>query len=134
MDGKPVDANVVAIQPDLYHVLLAGQSLRVRVDGARIEVNGVPIDASLKDPRALAATLQGGAAQGRYFLVAPMPGKVVRLLAQAGEAVEKDAGVLVIEAMKMQNHMKSPKSGRVVSIDVEEGATVTAGQVLAVIE
>lgn len=65
---------------------------------------------------------------------APMPGKVVRVHATAGESVEKGAGVIVVEAMKMQNEMKSPRAGMVVSINVKAGDTVNAGDVLAVIE
>ena len=67
-------------------------------------------------------------------IVAPMPGKVVRVHAEAGAAVEKGAGVVVVEAMKMQNEMKSPRDGVVVSIKVKAGDTVNAGDVLAVIE
>ena len=65
---------------------------------------------------------------------APMPGKVVRVHTEAGDAVEKGAGVIVVEAMKMQNEMKSPRAGVVVSINVQAGDTVNAGDVLAVIE
>ena len=65
---------------------------------------------------------------------APMPGKVVRVHAKAGATVEKGAGVVVVEAMKMQNEMKSPRAGIVVSINVQAGDTVNAGDVLAVIE
>jgi biotin carboxyl carrier protein len=63
-----------------------------------------------------------------------MPGKIVRVLVQAGAQVEAGAGVVVVEAMKMQNEMKAPKAGVVVSVKAEEGATVNAGDVLAVIE
>jgi biotin carboxyl carrier protein len=63
-----------------------------------------------------------------------MPGKVVRVHMEAGASVEKGAGVVVVEAMKMQNEMKSPREGVVVSINVKPGDTVNAGDVLAVIE
>jgi biotin carboxyl carrier protein len=63
-----------------------------------------------------------------------MPGKIVRVLVQAGDKVEAGAGIIVVEAMKMQNEMKAPKAGAVVSINADEGATVNAGDVLAVIE
>ena len=63
-----------------------------------------------------------------------MPGKVVRLVANTGDQVEKGDPVLVVEAMKMQNDLKAPKSGVVKEIRVQEGATVSAGDVLAVIE
>jgi biotin carboxyl carrier protein len=67
-------------------------------------------------------------------IVAVMPGRVVRLLVDVGAHVEAGAGIVVVEAMKMQNEMKAPKAGRVVSINAEAGASVNAGDVLAVIE
>lgn len=74
------------------------------------------------------------AIEGRQNLVAPMPGRVVRILLQAGDEVALGQGVLVVEAMKMQNEIKSPKAGCVLEIRVVEGATVNANQVLAVVE
>ncbi|HTZ88891.1 MAG TPA: acetyl-CoA carboxylase biotin carboxyl carrier protein subunit, partial [Alloacidobacterium sp.] len=65
---------------------------------------------------------------------ASMPGRVVRVLAQQGEDVGAHQGIVVIEAMKMQNEMKSPKAGRVAELRVTVGDTVSAGDVLAVIE
>ena len=63
-----------------------------------------------------------------------MPGKVVRLVVEEGEEIEAGTGVVVVEAMKMQNEMKSPKKGRVVTLKVATGETVNAGEVLAIIE
>jgi biotin carboxyl carrier protein len=74
------------------------------------------------------------AIEGRQNLVAPMPGRVVRVLLGAGDEVALGQGVIVVEAMKMQNEIKSPKTGRVLEVRVEEGATVNANQVLAVVE
>ena len=72
--------------------------------------------------------------EGRQQLTAPMPGKVVRVLLEPGDEVAAGQGVVVVEAMKMQNEIKSPKAGRVIEIRVTEGATVTANQVLAIVE
>ncbi len=72
--------------------------------------------------------------EGRQQLTAPMPGKVVRVLLEPGDEVAAGQGVVVVEAMKMQNEIKSPKAGRVIEIRATEGATVTANQVLAVVE
>ena len=63
-----------------------------------------------------------------------MPGRVVRVLAEKGEAVEEHQGVVVIEAMKMQNELKTPKKGRVAELRVVPGDTVVAGDVLAIID
>ena len=65
--------------------------------------------------------------------MAPMPGKVVRVLVESGSAVAAGQGLLVVEAMKMQNEIKSPKEGKVERINVREGQAVNAGEVLAII-
>ncbi|MBI3663579.1 MAG: biotin/lipoyl-binding protein [Acidobacteria bacterium] len=62
-----------------------------------------------------------------------MPGKIVRVLAKAGDAVEAGQGLLVVEAMKMQNEIKAPKTGKVEKVLVAEGQTVNAGETLAVV-
>lgn len=90
---------------------------------------------TIVDPKRLrGATGAGAHADGSARIVAPMPGKIVRVLAAKGSEVEAGAGIVVVEAMKMQNEMKSPKAGIVVAINVEVGATVNGGDVLAVIE
>jgi biotin carboxyl carrier protein len=71
---------------------------------------------------------------GSAEITAPMPGKVVRVLVEAGAEVEAGAGILVVEAMKMQNEMKTPRAGTVVSLNAKAGDTVNAGDVLAVVE
>ena len=71
---------------------------------------------------------------GSAEIIAPMPGKVVRVLVEAGQEVEAGVGLVVVEAMKMQNEMKSPRAGKVISITVSAGDTVEAGTLLAVIE
>ena len=63
-----------------------------------------------------------------------MPGRVVRVLVEVGDEVEEQQGVVVIEAMKMQNELKSPKAGRVVRVAVAVGETVGSGDVLVVVE
>jgi biotin carboxyl carrier protein len=72
--------------------------------------------------------------EGQQHLIAPMPGKVVRVLLSSGDEVAAGQGVVVVEAMKMQNEIKSPKAGRIIEIRVTEGATVNSNQVLAVVE
>ena len=70
---------------------------------------------------------------GATEIAAQMPGKVVRVLVEVGAQVEKGAGVVIVEAMKMQNEMKSPRAGVVVSVNVAPGDTVNAGEVLATV-
>jgi biotin carboxyl carrier protein len=88
--------------------------------------------AEVIDPRAWSGRRHTAVeAEGRQQIVAPMPGKVVRLLVKAGDAVEAGQGLLVMEAMKMQNEIRSPKSGVVERLLATEGQAVNAGEVLA---
>lgn len=80
-------------------------------------------------------TADGGAgAHGEQKIVAPMPGRVVRVLVNAGDAVEPRQPVIVVEAMKMENELRSPKAGRVKDVAVAAGTSVEAGRVLVVID
>ena len=76
----------------------------------------------------------GGAAHGEQKVLAPMPGRVVRVLVAAGDEVERRQPVVVVEAMKMENELRSPKAGRVKDVSVTPGTSVEAGRVLVVIE
>lgn len=101
--------------------------LKVTVSG------GEAIPIKLQDARAaaLSAGAQGGAGGGASGeLRAAMPGKVVKLLVQAGDTVKAGQGLLVIEAMKMENELRAAGAGKVSSIAVREGQTVDGGQLL----
>ena len=76
----------------------------------------------------------GGPAEGEQAVTAPMPGRVVRVLVSKGDEVAARQGVVVVEAMKMENELRSPKAGRVKDVTVAIGASVEAGRVLVVIE
>jgi biotin carboxyl carrier protein len=67
-------------------------------------------------------------------IVAPMPGKVVRVMVESGAKVAAGDGIIVVEAMKMQNEIKAPKAGTVIALNTQTGATVNGGDVLAIIE
>jgi biotin carboxyl carrier protein len=80
---------------------------------------------------------RGGAvaqAAGTQQVLAPMPGKVVKVLVKAGDEVKARQGLVVVEAMKMENELRSPKDGRVSDVLVAEGASVEAGRLLVVVE
>jgi biotin carboxyl carrier protein len=101
----------------------------------RVSVGAREYGVTLTDPKHLrGAAAAGGEQGGRALVKAPMPGKVVRVLVEAGQAVEAGQPVVVVEAMKMQNELKSPKSGTVAELRAETGLTVNAGDVLAAIE
>ncbi len=138
IDGRPVEADALIVAPGVYSVLMDGRAFEVRVtpkhDGLHIHSAGQDYIAQVTDPRSLRSRKAGAvSAEGRQQIVAPMPGKVVRLLVKAGDAIEAGKGVLVVEAMKMQNEIRSPKSGTVESLKVKEGQAVNAGEILAII-
>ncbi len=119
-----------------------GKVFDCRIEGKLSSGKPVPVfvgprqySVTLTDPKRLrGAFVAGGETDGVARIVAAMPGKVVRVLVEQGAQVEAGAGVIVVEAMKMQNEMKSPKSGIVTALTVTVGATVNGGDVLAVIE
>jgi biotin carboxyl carrier protein len=116
-------------------VLLNGRVYRVsRGPGQEVWVNGRRLSMEVYDPRDLRAGKGAGANHGRQEIAASMPGKVIRVLVAAGETVEEGQGLVVVEAMKMQNEMKSPKPGRVAEVRTRADATVSAGEVLVVVE
>ncbi len=87
------------------------------------------------DPRVWRGRRHGALeVEGRQQVTAPMPGKVVRVLVSEGDAVEAGQGLLVVEAMKMQNEIRSPKNGKVEKLLAREGLAVNAGDVLAWVE
>jgi biotin carboxyl carrier protein len=113
------------LEPGVYLFFLGNTVREVRVDGS----------IKIIDPKRLRSGQNStGHHHGVAEIVAPMPGKVVRVHVEAGATVEKGAGVVVVEAMKMQNEMKSPRTSVVVSVNVKPGDTVNAGDVLAVLE
>ncbi|HEX8472397.1 MAG TPA: biotin/lipoyl-containing protein [Pyrinomonadaceae bacterium] len=109
---------------------VAGES-----DVHEVGVRGDIYHVGLSDPKRLrGAAATGASASGRAEVKASMPGKVVRVLVEVGASVEAGDGLIVVEAMKMQNEMKSPKNGNVSEIHAQPGATVNAGDVLIVVE
>ncbi|MGC2696779.1 MAG: biotin/lipoyl-containing protein [Candidatus Angelobacter sp.] len=139
LDGRELLLDVISAQNGVLSLLLDGKSYEIKQESdgtdTDIVVGHQRFNASVRDPRSFRSRAQTGAAeQGVKKIRAPMPGKVVRLLATAGSTVEAGQSVIVIEAMKMQNELKAPKSGMVKKINVKEGAAVEAGQTLAEVE
>jgi biotin carboxyl carrier protein len=138
IDWERSGAQIAAVEPGIYSVLIDGRSYEARVEesegGVIVIIDGHRFAAGIRDPRRWSrqAGRQGG--EGRLNVTAAMPGKIVRLLVAEGDTVAAAQGLLVVEAMKMQNEMKAPKAGRVVSLTAREGTTVAAGDVLAAIE
>lgn len=136
LDGDALDANAVEVAPHTFSVLLNGESHQIRVaprpDGSLTLYTGLAeYDATVTDPRSWRGRRHGALeAEGRQQITAPMPGKVVRLLVKQGDTVEAGQGLLVVEAMKMQNEIRSPKAGKVEKLLATEGQAVNAGEVL----
>lgn len=137
-DGELVETAVsaVEVEPGAYSVLIDGRSYLARVitapRGLEIDIAGRRYPVEVRDPRGNGRKTRSGFGEGR--ISAPMPGKVVRVLVAEGDTVEMGDGVVVVEAMKMQNEMKAPKAGRIANLLVSEGSTVAAGETLAEIE
>ncbi len=127
-------------QPGFFTVILAGKvytcALEKLPNGAtEVMVNGQRIPVTIQDPKRLSHNAAAaGQAGGRAVLTSPMPGKIVRVLCAAGDEVTEGQGLVVIEAMKMQNEVQAPKAGKVVELKVTAGQTVNAGEILAVVE
>jgi hypothetical protein len=116
--------SIEPLEAGCYCVLMNGHSYRVsRGLAGELDVNGLSCIVEIFDPRALRTRGKGSDAQGRQNVAASMPGKVIRVL-----------GLVVVEAMKMQNEMKSPKAGRIVEVKTKAHAAVAAGDVLVVVE
>ena len=139
IDGRALEADAVEVSSGVYSILIDGQSFEVRVEpqgdgGLRVTSSVREFAAALRDPRQWRRHRGAGAeAEGRQQVTAPMPGKVVRVLAKTGDAVEAGQGILVMEAMKMQNEIRSPKSGMLERLLVVEGQTVNAGELVAIV-
>jgi biotin carboxyl carrier protein len=102
---------------------------------SEVQIGDEVFQVKLVDPKRLRGGRGAGAeASGRAQVTASMPGKVVRVLVEEGASVEAGDGLVVVEAMKMQNELKSPKGGTVVEVRAEAGLTVNAGDVLVVVE
>jgi biotin carboxyl carrier protein len=142
VDGRRYQVDIHELSDGEYLLVDGTRVFRCRIESRfdsrtslKVVLQGRSHDITIIDPRRLrsghaASTHDHGSAE----IVSPMPGKVVRVLVEVGATVEAGSGVIVVEAMKMQNELRSPKAGVVVSINAEAGATVNAGDVLAVIE
>jgi biotin carboxyl carrier protein len=143
IDGRAYQISASTVRPGLYVLINDGHVFECRVetnqahpDTADVHVGTRSHSVAIADPKRLRAGQGAGAhsADGAAQIVAPMPGKVVRILVEKGAQVEAGESLMVVEAMKMQNEMKSPRAGVVIEIRAIDGATVNAGDVLAVME
>ncbi len=136
--NHPID--ILELEPGCYSILMEGRSVEVRLDQAKsaepeshayraMLYNG-SYEFALTDPRRALLAAASGAGAGGGVLSSPMPGKIVKVLVQPGEAVQEGQTLLVMEAMKMQNELKTHTTGTVTTVHVQEGATVETGAAL----
>jgi biotin carboxyl carrier protein len=139
LDGKEVPIDAVLTGRDVLSLLIDGKSYEIKrergVNDLHLWVGSARYEVEVHDPRSLRSRKASAVDEkGPKKLLAPMPGKVVRVLLAENSDVEAGQGILVVEAMKMQNEIKSPKKGTVQKIVATEGANVNAGDVLAIVE
>jgi biotin carboxyl carrier protein len=138
LDGREIEVDAVLARPDVISLRLRNKAYEVKCERVgsdlHLWVGSVRYQAEVRDPRSLRSRARAIDDHGPRKLTAPMPGKVVRILLREGAEVEAGTGILVVEAMKMQNEVKSPKKGRIQKIVVSEGAAVNAGDVLGIVE
>jgi biotin carboxyl carrier protein len=139
LDGREVHVDPVLVRHNVLSLIIGGVSYEIKRELSASDIylwiGGARYRTEVRDPRSLQGRrAENGSAEGKKKITAPMPGKVVRVLVKETMEVQAGQGVVVVEAMKMQNELKSPKQGIVLRVMVAEGANVKAGDVLLVIE
>ena len=139
LDGHSMQVDAVLTRRDVISLIVAGQSYEIKreqtANDLHMWVGDERFGVEVRDPRSLRARRATGAEErGPKKLLAPMPGRVVRVLVEEKAQVEAGQGIIVVEAMKMQNEIRSPKKGTVQKIVAITGAIVNGGDVLAIVE
>jgi len=140
IDGQEIEVDAALTARDILSVLLDGKAYEIKRERSlqgelHMVIGSARYAVDVQDPRSLRSRRAvAGAEAGPQKIKAPMPGKIVRILVSEKDEVKAGQGVIVMEAMKMQNEMKSPKDGVVQKIMTAEGSTVNAGDALAIVE
>jgi len=135
VDAARIDAHTLSLLVDTVwskEVSMATDPVNGQL---AVHVGATPVIATLNGRRRWGRKDEGaGAVSGPQRLVAPMPGKVVRVLVKSGDHVAARQPVVVVEAMKMENELRASREGTVAEIHVREGMSVDAGALLLVIQ
>jgi biotin carboxyl carrier protein len=138
LDGREVEIDAVLARRDVLSMIIGGKAYEIKRERTATDmhlwVGSVRYAVQLRDPRSLRSRASADDGKGPRKLLAPMPGKIIRVLVKEEAEVAAGQGMIVVEAMKMQNEIKSPKMGVVRKMIAAEGANVNAGDVLAVVE
>jgi biotin carboxyl carrier protein len=138
LDGHEVEIDAILPRRDVLSIIIGGEAYEIKRERTATDmhlwVGSVRYAVQLRDPRSLRSRASADDGKGPRKLLAPMPGKIIRVLVKEEAEVAAGQGMIVVEAMKMQNEIKSPKKGVVRKMIAAEGANVNAGDVLAVVE
>jgi biotin carboxyl carrier protein len=137
LEARELESGAYLLQlgPRVYECRVRGVDAAGGASEVEVDIGRQVFQITLIDPKRLRSSQRAGAqTDGSARITAPMPGRVVRVMVELGAQVEAGAGLIVVEAMKMQNEMKSPRAGVVTFLNTEPGSTVNAGDVLVVIE
>jgi len=140
IDGEAMEVDAALTARDVLSVLVGNKAYEIKRERSlrgelHMVIGSARYAVDVQDPRSLRTRRAAGQSEeGPQKLTAAMPGKIIRIMVNEKDEVEAGQAVLVMEAMKMQNEMKAPKTGRVQKILTAEGSTVNAGDTLAVIE
>jgi biotin carboxyl carrier protein len=140
VDGQFIEVDAALTARDVLSLLVGGKAYEIKRERSlqgelHMVIGSARYAVDVQDPRSLRTRRAlGGAESGPQKVKSPMPGKIVRILVSEKDEVKEGQGIIVMEAMKMQNEMKSPKDGKVQKILTAEGSIVNAGDTLAIIE
>src|SRR5688572_6366965 len=136
--GRTYNLEIEAVAAKTYWFNWNNQSIEVIVaatdEGFTVTIGGHQIPVELLDTRKALSRIADHGREGVAIVRAPMPGRIVRVLASENSLVEANQGIVVMEAMKMQNEIRSPKRGRIQQLNVSEGTAVISGQPIAAVE
>ena len=133
MDGKTVDTDLVAFDDGSLSIRIDGQVLDLTIEGQPPEVGVIAsghrayVRVESERLRAAAAAKRTGGGVAEKVLLAPMPGRVAKVLVSVGDEVAAGQGVVVVEAMKMENELRAKGAGKVAEIHAQAGETIEAG-------
>jgi biotin carboxyl carrier protein len=139
LDGRAFEVDAIIPRHNVLSLIIDGRSYEIKREQTSTDlylwVGGTPFVIELRDPRSLRSRQKTARNEkGPVKVLAPMPGRVVRVLITENHEVQAGQGLLVVEAMKMQNEIKSPKKGIVMKISVNPGAAVNPGDILAIVQ
>jgi acetyl/propionyl-CoA carboxylase alpha subunit len=140
IDGRKVHVDAVHLKGGALNIIAGTRSARCDIHAGKdgqvsVLIGDTVHELELLDERRLRMRKASGkfSLEGPQRIDAPMPGKVVRVLVKVGDEVAEGQGLVVVEAMKMENELKSPKAGKVTELHAVEGAAVESGAKLVIV-